>query len=109
MHIHSSSTRRSILFEEDWKKVWTSLHKIWAENLISGEWDPSIKVEWSTWYKNRGLIACKNETTVNFIRNLISEVQFDGKSFRAWKRGEFGFPSLVTLFLPEGTQGYIFA
>ena len=108
MHIQSGSTRRSILLEQDWKKIWTSLHEIWAEKLISGEWDPSIKVEWSTWYKNRGLIACKNEITVNFITNLISEVQFDGKYFRAWKGGEFGFPSLVTLFLPEGTQGYIF-
>ena len=105
MHIQSGLTRRSALLEEDWKKIWSSLHEIWAEKLISDEWDPSIKVVWSTWYKERGLIACQNEATVNFVRNLVTEIKLDGKYFRAWKRGEFGFPSLVTIFLPEGTNG----
>ena len=105
LHIQSGLTRRSALSKEDWKKIWSLLHEMWAEKLITNQWDPSIKVVWSTWYKKRGLIACQNEATVNFVRNIIADIKLDGKCFRAWKKGEFGFPTLVTIFLPEGTNG----
>ena len=81
------------------------MHNIWAEKINTDKWDKNIMVEWSTWHMERGLVACKNEATVNFIRNLIAEIKFeDGKTFKAWRRNEFGFPYLITVFLPAGTR-----
>ena len=104
LHVQSGSTMRSELLEDDWNKIWAMLHEIWMEKLMSDDWDFSIKVEWSAYLKGSGLIACFNEATVIFLRNLIADIKLDGKVFRAWKRKEFGFPRLVTLFLPPSTQ-----
>ena len=104
LHVQSGSNMRAPLLEDDWNKIWALFHDIWMEKLMSDNWDPNVKVEWSTWLNQSGLIACKNEETMIFIRNLVADIKFEGKVFRAWKRKEFGFPHLVTLFLPPPTN-----
>ena len=104
LHVQTGSNMRSPLPEEDWKRLWALYHEVWMEKLMMDDWNPEVKVEWSAWINDSGLIACKNEDTMIFVRNLVAEIKFDGKVFRAWKRKEFGFPHLVTLFLPPPTN-----
>ena len=75
----------------------------YLDEMSKDTWNPNIQVEWQKWHKSRGLIACANKDTIDLIVRLVNQISFDGKRFRAWKREEYGFSNIVSVFLPTGT------
>ena len=82
-----------------------------ADNLImeavcSDKWDPSknIHFPWNKWVKGKGIIRCLNPESVDYMVKLATEIKILGKTFKAWRKGEYGFLTLVTLVLPPGAE-----
>ena len=58
---------------------------------------------WNFWSKGAGIIGCHNEASQNFMIDLTKEIKWPGKVFRAWKQGQYGFSTLMTMVLPPGS------
>ena len=42
---------------------------------------------------------------MDYMVELTKTITLPGKTFKAWKKGEYGFSILVTLILPPGSEG----
>merc|ERR1712110_485251 len=42
----------------------------------------------------------QNEASVDFMTELAKVIEWPGKVYRAWKQGEYGYTTLVTMVLP---------
>ena len=77
--------------------------------VLKGTWNPSrnIHFPWNHWSRGAGIIACKNEESMQFMIALAKTISFPGKEFRAWKKGQYGYSTLVTMNLPSGWNSFI--
>ena len=66
-------------------------------NIMSDNHDNEVRVEWSSFSRSRGLLGLPNQKSVDYIKQCILGMTINGKKFRAWSRGEFGFSTLVTV------------
>ena len=64
-------------------------------------WNVQTQIDWSTWAKERGLLACKNEAIASFVSNAVADVTLGDKTFKAWRPGERVFPNLITVIIPS--------
>ena len=77
--------------------------------VLKGTWNPSrnIHFPWNHWSRGAGIIGCKNEESMQFMIALAKTISFPGKEFRAWKKGQYGYSTLVTMNLPSGWNSFI--
>ncbi len=61
---------------------------------------PPIWCAYTRWAGGRGLLGCLNQATADYIRQTIAGIKIDGKSFKAWCRGEQGRLARVTFYTP---------
>ena len=80
-----------------------------ASLALKGTWNPSrnIHFPWNHWSRGAGIIGCKNEESMQFMIALAKTISFPGKEFRAWKKGQYGYSTLVTMNLPSGWNSFI--
>ena len=38
---------------------------------------------------------------------LAKTITYQGKTFRAWKKGQFGYSTLVTIAIPQGSKSFV--
>ena len=55
---------------------------------------------WKFWSKGAGLIGCHNDASLEFMIELTKHTTWVGKTYRAWKQGEYGYSTLLTMVLP---------
>ena len=69
------------------------------------QWDAKkgIRFPWKFWSKGAGIIGCQNEESRDFLMELTKTIKWPGKTFCTWKKGEYGFSTLVTVVLPPET------
>ena len=106
LYIQSGTKERAPINEEDFKAFMKEVNLKISEKVLRGSWDASknIHYPWNHWCRAAGIVGCKNEESVEFMINLAKDITFSGKSFRAWKKGQFGYSALVTMVLPLGWE-----
>ena len=63
-------------------------------------WDANSRIDWSTWTRQRGLVATTNEAMANLVRHAVADIKIEDRSFYAWKSGEQVYPNLCTVMIP---------
>ena len=100
--VHEGKTLRGPLSNADWEHIWMVINRRIAAEVILPTWDFNSRIDWSTWAKQRGLVACTNEAMANLVRHAVADVRIEEKTFKAWKSGEKVFPNLCTVIIPPG-------
>ena len=106
LYILTCLKERAPITEEDFKAFMNIADAKIMEAVWSGQWDPAknIRFPWNIWVKNSGIIGCLNEASMDYMVELTKTITLPGKTFKAWKKGEYGFSILVTLILPPGSK-----
>jgi len=90
-------------FETFWKVANREIAKMVWEN----QWEPhakkGIRFPWKFWSKGAGIIGCQNKESEEFLLELTKTIKWPGATFRAWRQGEYGYSTLVTMVLPPDT------
>ncbi len=60
-----------------------------------------IQCAYTCWAGGQGLLGCLNQATADYISQTIAGIKIDGKSFKAWCRGEQGRLTRVTFYTPR--------
>ena len=71
-----------------------------ATEVILPTWDINSRIDWSTWVKERGLVACTNNAMTNLVRHVVADIKIEDRQFHAWKSGERVYPNLCTVMIP---------
>ena len=68
----------------------------------TNQWDvkKGIRFPWKFWSKEARIIGCQNKESEAFLLELTKTIKWPGKTFRAWRQGDYGFSTLVTVVLP---------
>ena len=106
VYIHCGQKERAPIAEEELEAYTVEADKLIMEEVWSDKWDPykNIRFPWNKWVKGMGIIGCLNPDSVEYMVKLASEIKVLGKTFKAWRKGEYGFSTLVTLVLPPGAE-----
>ena len=105
LYIQSGKKDRSPIEKGCFDTFWKVLNQDIAKLVWTKQWDVSkgIRFPWKFWSKGAGIIGCQNEASKDFLIGLTKTIHWPGKTFRAWKQGEYGFSTLVTIVLPPDT------
>ena len=99
LYIHTGVKERSPITEDDFYKLWDRIDYKTMDKMLEDEAVPGDGVLWKKWTQGRGLICVKDQESSDFVKELVSETKVKGKSFKAWKRGDFGEGRRVTGYL----------
>ena len=102
LSIHGGKTDRAPITQEQWEQIWPALNRCIAVEAMRPTWDTNSRIDWATWAKQRGLVACTTEAMVNLVCNAVADFKIGEASFKAWKMGEKNFPNLCTVIIPPG-------
>ena len=98
LYVHFGDKERTPIAEETFYRLWDRIQQKGCERMLKGE-DVPDNVLWKKWSQGRGLVSVGDKETSDFIIKLVEETKVNRRSFRAWRRGEFGEGRLVTGFL----------
>ena len=106
LYIHAGLKERAPIAEDDFKVFMNVADAKIMEAVWSGQWDlaKNIRFPWNIWVKNSGIISCLNEASMDYMVELAKTITLPGKTFKGWKKGEYGLSILVTLILPPGSD-----
>ena len=105
LYIHQGDQDRSPIEKDCFDTFMKRIHQEIAKMVWSNQWDPSKNVlfPWNFWSKGAGIIGCQNQASEDFMLELTKNIKWSDKKFRAWKTGQYGYPTHVTMVLPPGT------
>ena len=98
LSVNSGKERRLPMPEEDWKRIAQLIVIKIADHWVDG--GTTLAIKWLGHNSGRGLVACLNADTEAWAREYISTLVLDKKSFRAWRRNEYGDKTALSAFLP---------
>ena len=102
--VHTGTAVRGPLSKDDWDKIWMAINRRIALEVIQPTWDPSSRIDWSTWTRQRGLAATTNEAMTNLVRHAVADTKIEDCSFYAWKSGGQVYPNLCTVMINPQTH-----
>ena len=98
LYIQTSRERRLPLKQMHWNRIEQSITESITKAFFEGS---SYAIDWSSYSKDRGLIACVDMATLTWIQTLISSITIDGVRFRGWMRNEYGDKTLFSAYFEE--------
>jgi len=107
LFIHLTTDERKLMPRVTWRLF---LEQFQERILKLDESDqPSPFVDFTGWSKGTGLIVAADEDSKDLIKTLVSSMEVQGHSLKAWERGERGTYVLLTCQLPESLNPTIFS
>ena len=98
VYLQSTKVRRErITFKE-----YESFTEFFEEQfkLLPLEERSKVDIDWSDYHMGRGLFACCDEPTANFVQELADAFTFGEKVFKGWLKSEFGDRYTYYMWLP---------
>ncbi len=62
---------------------------------------PQVLCSFKRWAGRKGLLGCLDKETADYISQIVSKFKINGKTFRAWPRGEYGKLRRLTFYVPS--------
>lgn len=106
LSVHSGLRERGPITQEDWTQIFGSINRKIATACCLPGWNPRDRIEWATWAKDRGLVACTTDEMVDLVINVVKDLGVNGQSFKAWKSGEKMWDDLCTLIIQKEVSEY---
>ena len=103
LYVHLGTENRAPIPRETFEKLYDRINMWYMDKILEGE-AVHDNIIWRSWKDGRGLICTGDKESSDYISELIGKIQIQKTSFKAWKRGQFGFGRLVTCEL----EGKIF-
>jgi len=97
VNVYQSQNKKLPITEKEFTEIMSNVNQKWMDVMDTSE--EKLKIDGSEWYKNRGIILCKDEFTRKWITESIEGVQIGGRQFKAWGVGEAGDVVDVTVLL----------
>merc|ERR1711874_743893 len=97
VNVYQSQNKKLPITEKEFTEIMSNVNQKWMDVMDTSE--EKLKIDGSEWYKNRGIILCKDEFTKKWITESIEGVQIGGRQFKAWGVGEAGDVVDVTVLL----------
>ncbi|MCP3928584.1 MAG: hypothetical protein GY705_05725 [Bacteroidetes bacterium] len=101
VYIQKGSERREPILKAHYDAFMENL----LENIMKIPTDQAanIQIDWHGWGLGRGVIACLNPQSANFVKKIASEFTIRDLKFRAWSKHEWGKREIFSGRLPGVT------
>ncbi len=99
LYVQSSSDQRLPLPKKDWLRINQVLTDKILSNFMTG--GPLIETNWTGFTQNRGIVACKDQASYDWVKATVADLKFKDKRFKAWGRYEFGDKILAQTWVNE--------
>ena len=90
----------------EWDHIFVALNQKIALACSETNWDPHDRIEWATWTKQKGLIACTSDSMVSLVIKMVGDIIINGQTFRAWCSGEQEYEEFLTCNLPKEVKDF---
>ncbi len=74
------------------------------EKMILADQSENVPQVWCSfirWAGGKRLLGCLDKENADYISQIVSKVKINGKTFRAWPRGEYGKLKRLTFYVPS--------
>ena len=96
LYVQSGQDKRLPIAKAEWERVVQVVTVKVAEHWMAG--GSTVFINWNGFKSERGLIACADENTSSWVRKTVADIKIGGKSFRAWRRNEYGDRKVMLAF-----------
>ena len=103
LYIHQGERLREKISRERWRLFLEKFNILMFDQAVKGQDVP--KVNWSGFSSGTGIITPTDEDSVAKVVSLVGQIEVAGTKFKAWRRGDEGSCTLITLKLPASLSG----
>ena len=96
LYVQSGQDKRLPIAKAEWERVVQVVTVKVAEHWMAG--GSTVFINWNGFKSERGLIACADENISSWVRKTVADIKIGGKSFRAWRRNEYGDRKVMMAF-----------
>ncbi len=99
LYVHETLEMRKTMSREAWKVVLESFNEICVEQLINSK--PSPNIDWNGFKQGVGFLAPADEDSQKLAKEIINEIRFGERRFKAWHKGEDNVHRILTIKIPS--------
>ena len=96
LYVQSGKDKRLPINKLDWDRAIQAITVKVAEHWMAG--GSAVFIKWNGYTAERGLIACADEYTSSWVRETVASIRIGDKTFRAWRRNEYGDRKVLVAF-----------
>ncbi len=84
------------------KETFTTLMGEVENHMLAADFKEvlTIRCEYAHWVGGQGLLGCLNQAMADYLSQIITGIQVDDKTFKAWRRGEKGELTRTSFYTP---------
>jgi len=98
LFIHQGKEDRKLMNKELWFLLLEKLQEKTITLTLEGKESPDV--DWTGFARGVGVIAPADEQSKGMLKDIVGDIELDGKFFRAWAKGERGKFTPLTIQIP---------